>query len=257
MPAMYSSCVRILSENSRGHGDVLFSLPGAYSFNLWTGVETPTLANVTHWFSLLNDDQQQAIIQRLDKADRPVFIVQHTVLADVVQSGVHPKGPLMDYLLASFHRSFAIESYSFWVRNGRSIAPVSTGTLTPALGNNPNGFQLQLTMSPQAGQIADVRLFSVKDMDFQSVSLDPNQTEVTLTPLHLDGTTAGAPQPASWPLSIDQLSLVTLAFTAPSPLPPADTIEAILLDAEGNNVASARILPVDGFERPPADPQAP
>jgi len=257
MPAMYSSSVRILSENARVHGDVLFSLPGVYSFNLWTGIETPTLANVTHWFSLLDDEQQQAIIQRLDKADRPIFIIQHTVLADVVQSGVHPKGPLMDYLLASFHRSFAIESYSFWVRNGRSIAPVSTGTLTPAPGDNPQQFRLELTMSPQAGKIAHVRCFSTEDVDGQPVSLDPNQTEVTLTPLHLDGTTAGAPQPASWPWSIDQLSLVTLAFTAPSPLPPADSIEAILLDAEGNNVASARVLPADGFERSPADTQAP
>jgi len=257
MAAPYSSSVRILCENARAHGDVLFSLPGAYSFNLWTGVETPTLANVTHWFSLLDDTQQQAIIQRIDKADRPILIVQHTVLADIVQSGVHPEGPLMDYLLSSFHRSFAIESYSFWVRNGRSIAPLSTGTLTPASGDYPNRFQLELTLSPQAGKIAGVRFFPTKDADAQPVSLDPNQTEVTLTPLHLDGTTAGAPAPASWPWSIDQLSLVTLAFTAPSRLPASDTIEAILLDAEGNIVASGRILPVDGFERPPADPQAP
>jgi hypothetical protein len=193
MPAKYSSSVRILSENARVHGDVLFSLPGVYSFNLWTGIETPTLANVTHWFSLLSDEQQQEIIQRLDKADRPILIVQQAILADVVQSGVQPKGPLMDYLLASFHRSFAIESYSFYVRNGRSIAPVSTGTLTPASGNNPNKFQLDLMMSPQTGKIAHVRFFSTEDVDTPSVSLDPNQTEVTLTPLHLDGTTAGAP----------------------------------------------------------------
>jgi len=257
LPAEYSSSLRVLSENARVHGDVLFSLPGAYSFNLWTGVDTPTLANVTHWFSLLDDEQQQAIIQRLDKAERPVVIIQHTVLADVVQSGVHPKGPLMDYLLSSFHRSFAIESYSFLVRNGRSIAPLSTGTLTPAPGNDPNGFHLALTMAPQAGKIAEVRFFSTKDMAVPSISLDPKQTEVTLKPLHLDGTAAGAPQPASWPWSIDQLSLVTLAFTAPSPLPPTDTIEAVLLDAEGNSVASARILTGDGVERAPADTQAP
>ena len=257
IPARYSSSMRILSENARFHGDMLFSLPGAYSFNLWTGVETPTFANVTHWFSLLDDEQQQAIIQRLDKSDRPILIVQHTVLADVVQSGVHPKGPLMDYLLSSFHRSFAIESYSFLVRNGRSIAPLSTGTLNPSPENNPNQFQLELTMAPKAGNISQVRLFSAEDTNAQLVSLDPSQTEVTLTPLHLDGTTAGAPQPASWPWSIDQLSLVTLAFTAPSPLPPANSIEAILLDAEGNHVASARVLPADGFARPSADPQSP
>ena len=32
-----------------------------FSFNLWTGLPSPTSANVTHWFTLLTEAEQQAI----------------------------------------------------------------------------------------------------------------------------------------------------------------------------------------------------
>lgn len=251
MPAAYSSSIRILSENVRAHGDVLFSLPGCYSFNLWTGVDTPTLANVTHWFSLLNDGQQHAIIRRLDSADRPVFIVQHAVLADAVGSGVRPQGPLMEYLLSSFHRAFAIESYSFWVRNGRSIAPLSTGTLSPAPGDSSKQLQLHLAMAPRSGKIASVELWSTVGAHEQLLVLDASQTEVTLTPLSLDGTAAGPPQAVSWPWSNDRVARVTLTFTPPSPLPPPKTIEVIFISETGAGTGTARILSPDDLESAP------
>jgi hypothetical protein len=257
LPANYSSAVRVLVENARVHGDVLFSLPGAYSFNLWSGVDTPTLTNVTHWFSLLNDEQQQAIIHRLETAARPVFIIQHNILSDVIHSGVHPHGPLMDYLRASFHRSFAIEGYSFWVRNGRSIAALSTGILTHVPGQSADKLQLQITVAPHTDKITRVELWSTFGMNERKLSLDETQTEVSLTPLNLDGTAAGAPQIAAWPWSNAQVSLVTLTFTPSSPLPPANTIEVVFINAEGRRVGSARILPFNGLELPPEKHQSP
>lgn len=247
MPASYSSAMRILAENARVHGDVLFSLPGMYSFNLWTDVPTPTLANATHWFSLLDDAQQQAIIQRLEAASHPAVIVQHTVLEDVVRSGVQPRGPLIDYLFASFHRAFAIDSYSFWVRNGRSIAPLSTGTIQAAPGADAARLQLELTIAPRAAPIDRVHLYSIAAERSLALRLDASQTDVSLRPVHLDGTAAGAPHAASWPWSIDERSLVTLSFTTPEPLPPADTLEVILLDAGGASLGSARIITASGM----------
>ena len=246
--ADYSSALRILAENVRAHGDMLFSLPGSYSFNLWTGVGTPTLANVTHWFSLLNDEQQQAIIRRLDSADRPVFIVQHAILADAVGSGVRPKGPLMDYLLSSFHRSFTIESYSFWVPNGRSIAALSTGILTTSPDDSPGKVHLQLTVAPHADKTTCVELWSTQGANERLLTLDASQTEVTLTPLRLDGTETGSPYVASWPWSNEQVARVTLTFTPPSPLPPPNTIEVLFMNDEGNCTGTARILTGDGWK---------
>jgi hypothetical protein len=240
----------------RAHGDVLFSLPGCYSFNLWTDVGTPTLANVTHWFSLLDDDQQHAIIRRLDSAERPVFVVQHTVLADLARVDVHPQGPLMEYLLSSFHRAFAIESYSFWVRNGRSIAALSTGILTPAPGDDSNRLELHLTIGPLTENIGRVEFLSTVNGHERILSLDASQAEVTITPLYLDGTTAGSPRAASWPWSNDEISHVTLTFTPSSPLPPPNTIEVLFMNEEGGCTGTARILPIDGLERAPEDRDA-
>ncbi len=257
MPANYSSSLRILAENARVHGDVLFSLPGCYSFNLWTGVDTPTLANATHWFSLLDDGQQQEIIRRLDTAERPVFIFQETVLADVMQTGVQPKGPLWDYLFASFQRSFAIESYSFWIRNDRSVAALSTGILTPAPGEQSGLLQLQLTVGPQTQPLGRVEFWSTAGTNERFLTLDATQTDVVLTPLHLDGTAAGSPQPAAWPWSIDRVSRVTLTFTPPFPLPPEDTIEILFVNEAGAYTGSARIISNAGLELPLGPPMSP
>lgn len=61
--------LRIMAENAQAHADMLYSLSGLYSFNLWTDLPTPTLANATQWFESLSPGQQQAIIDRL-QADR-------------------------------------------------------------------------------------------------------------------------------------------------------------------------------------------
>ena len=57
--------LRSLSVNAVAHCDLLFSLPGMFSFNLWTGLPSPTAANVTHWFNLLSPAQQAAVIAKL------------------------------------------------------------------------------------------------------------------------------------------------------------------------------------------------
>ncbi|MCC5021498.1 MAG: hypothetical protein J6386_01170 [Candidatus Synoicihabitans palmerolidicus] len=41
---------RTLSLHAGLHADVLFSRPGMFSMNLWTGVPTPSSRNATHWF---------------------------------------------------------------------------------------------------------------------------------------------------------------------------------------------------------------
>ncbi|HTJ78108.1 MAG TPA: hypothetical protein VL357_03855 [Rariglobus sp.] len=251
MPANYSSSLRVLAENVRVHGDMLLSLPGAYSFNLWTGVDTPTLANATHWFSLLTDEQQQAMIKHLESASRPVFIVQHNILADLMQAGFHPQGPLMDYMRASFHRSFAIEGDSLWVRNGRSIAPLSTATLACITEKGENKIELNLTMAPHQGEVARVEVWVCVGMPWRKLTLDASQTNVAITPLNLDGTPSGPTRVAGWPWPNDQIARITLTFPPPPTLPPPNVLEAKLFDKNGHRMASARIIPFNGLELPP------
>ena len=126
--------LRIMAENARAHADMLFSLSGLYSFNLWTGLPTPTLANATQWFESLSPGQQQAIIGRLQADPRAALIVQLDTLGYLVQNGFRVRGALANYLAHEFRPAFKVDGYAFWVHRGRRVAALSTGRITAAAG---------------------------------------------------------------------------------------------------------------------------
>jgi hypothetical protein len=105
---------------------MLFSLPGMFSFNLWSGLPTPTQRNTTLWYSLLSEAEQHAIIQSMERARRPGLVVDQALLAILHSSGAAPKGSLYIYLLSNFQPAFSIHGLGFWVKKGRPIAPVET-----------------------------------------------------------------------------------------------------------------------------------
>ncbi|CAM2946073.1 hypothetical protein [Rariglobus hedericola] len=245
MPANYSSALRIISENARVHGDMLFSLPGSYSFNLWSGLETPTMTNATHWFSLLTEKQQIEIIGRLEAAKRPILVVQQMILSDLIQSGFRPHGLLMDYLRNHFRRCFTIEGTSFWVRKGRSIAPVSTATVS----TSADTVNLALILAPHEGKkVSRAELWIIVEKPQRKLTLDASQTKVTVTPLNVDGTVSGPTHAVDWPWTNNQIARITLTFSTPSKLPPDHMLEVILYADNGQRLASARIIPDSGAE---------
>lgn len=253
LPAHYSSALGVLTENARAHGDILISLPGSYSLNLWSGVDTPTLTNATHWFSLFTPEQQEAMIRRMDASPRSIFIVQHNILADLIGHGFHPKGPLLAYLRASFRRAFSIDGYTFWIRNARSIAPLSTGTLQPAKAGDAGPMELTLTLDRHPGLVDRVELRTVIGQPLCAAVLNTSNTAVTITPLNLDNTPAGGPRNGVWPLPLSKISRLTLIFPNNPTLAQVspNILEAVLIDAAGKRLASARILPLNGLDLPP------
>src|SRR5262249_31898783 len=127
---------RTLSENVRVHADQLFSIPGSFSFNLWTGVPTPTLANATLWNKLLTSSAQIAIITRL-KDDPKAVIIRRS---DTVFNG-----ELGTYINRDFEPAFGVDEYEFLVHRGRTIAPLSTATIRPD-SVDPNYSLLTITL---------------------------------------------------------------------------------------------------------------
>lgn len=121
-----SATYRVLSINSILHGDVLFSLPGMFSFNLWSEVPTPNLRNTTLWYRLLDEADQRSIIDDLAAADHPVVIVDWQMLQLAAAMDMAASGPLHDYLMSEFHPAFMARHYGFMVRKGRAIAPFGT-----------------------------------------------------------------------------------------------------------------------------------
>lgn len=254
-PEQIASALRVVAENAREHADVLFSLPGTYSLNLWSGVPTPTLANTTHWFSLLSAEQQAAWLERIKAAERPVFVVQHNILAALINSGFRPQSPVLDYVRDNFQRAFAVEGYSFWVRNGRTIAPLSTGTLELVNSSSAGrSARVELTVSARPGKITSVELWNVRTSQWLVMTLNAENTRVDITPVHLDDRPAGEKMITSWPVELHQLVRLGLEFPVSTDLPPDSAMEVVFIGESGDRLGYVRLLPANGLRLPAFTP---
>jgi hypothetical protein len=60
----------LLVDNIRAHCDLLFTMPGMGSLNLWSGVPTPNGMNLTAWMEGIDPKDQERILEILKKTPR-------------------------------------------------------------------------------------------------------------------------------------------------------------------------------------------
>jgi hypothetical protein len=231
--------VRIMTENLRAHADLLFSFPGLYSANLWTGLPTPTLANATHWFTLLPLPRQQEIIDRLAASPRAALLVERDVLDYLAKTGFATTGPLHDWLMANFERAFALDGYELWVRRGRSIAPLSTGRFT---AGGAAGRELTLTLAGTARPVARVELCDYNSPRAPLLTLTAQNTFASVQFIDAAGRATSAALPAHFPLALPGLARVILRYPQSSVRLAVGHALVVLRDDAGVIVGEARVL---------------
>jgi hypothetical protein len=120
LPEKDVAAYNFLVENIQSNCDVFVSMPGINSLYFWTQKEPPTTYNATAWMSLLSDEQQQAIVERL-KTERRVCVVYHPQLT---QNGLRERDlssfPLSRYILNNFSVRGEINQYRFMMRDDSS-----------------------------------------------------------------------------------------------------------------------------------------
>jgi hypothetical protein len=245
LPERTATALRILSRNIVAHGDMLFSLPGMLSLNLWTDVPPPTTANVTHWFSLLSPAQQEAIRQRLADAPRAIVVVQRGLCDFLERTGVFTASPLNTWLHQNYQPAVTLEDYELWVRKGRSIAALDTATMFEATPNSGESrYKISLTLAASA--LATTTSLELHRLSFSGSKLEETWTNsdarLFLTPLNTSGATMGAPQRITLPFrasGIVRLDVFIDLF--PTGFPHRQGA-VYLLDAEGNRTAEARFI---------------
>ncbi len=250
LPAPFTATLRTLVVNAAAHADVLFSFPGMFSFNLWSGVPTPTLTNVTHWFSLLNEVQQNEIIRALEAQPRAVVIAHREHIRFLTGRGLTPRGPLRDYIDQRFEVAFTIDDYEFRVRSGRSITPFMLGEIltratdaaaSPEANFKPNTLLQMPVLLPPHSVISRVEIVSGEGAGSLVLRLDATNTRVEVTPLTIRGAAAGAPAGQSWPFAIEQPALISLYYERgerPAPFPGA---VIVLRTVDGNIITTGRL----------------
>ena len=243
---------RTLSENVRAHADQLFSIPGAFSFNLWTGVATPTLANATLWHRMLNSGAQAEIIARL-KDDPKAVIIRN--------GGVVFNGQLGTYIERDFEPAFGVDEYEFLVHRGRRIAALSTASIRPDPGD-PNYSLLSITLGELSTPISSIEIWQTglssgvihawfgdivpglpEEPPGRSLlaRLDEGTGSLRLTPLNEDGTPSGETRSSPWPIRT-QNTITLLEGRFDARLPQTRDLFVVVRSAE-RTIASAPVTP--------------
>ena len=92
---------RELTDYLKLNCDTFFTAPGFNSLFFWTGKEPPTYFNIAE-LSLLNRQQQSAVIQALQRSKKPLLAINERRAGDLSVAAVTGTGPLGIYLQSHF-----------------------------------------------------------------------------------------------------------------------------------------------------------
>lgn len=235
-----ASDLHIVTQNSAAHADVLFSLPGIFSTNLWSGRPTPTLANTTLWFSLLSSPQQAAIIDRLASAERPVVLVQRDLTAHLIRQNIPIGGPLVGWLQANFQAALKLGSYEIWVRRGRTIAPLGTARVEEPDATSSSTVLTFFVETP-AAPISRIDLCDVARPNSPWMTLDAQNASIQIAACDLSGQPTEATRPLDFPFTPPPLAMIRLETQAAGSVDWSRAL-LILRDEHGASIAQARVL---------------
>jgi len=231
----YAAVCETMSFNAALHADRLFSLPGMFSFNLWSNVPPPTLRNTTVWFTLLSEAEQNEIVRVLEQSPRACLLVERNVISLLQASGFPPKGPLVDYLLRQFRPAFSLGGLDFWVNQGRTIAPARTLWIH----RRADGVVVYRACLAGADEaIVDLVLAEAEGRPVQSIASASNGTPVTVQPILADGSVRGAAYPAIWPLRFSGLAWIEVEVPAASAHPMEQGL-LLLVGENGERLGAA------------------
>ena len=232
--------LRILTTNAQLHADVLYSQPGMFSFNLWSGIPTPTLKNATHWFWLLSVAEQQAIITRLSATPRSA-IISLRGLDDFLTEKLHMHitGPLVAYLQTQYRPLFAVSGYQFLVPKTSSAQPFLVAeNFTKQVGVGSSEPNLITVNVVARATITRVTIRHVNHAEREFLQLDATNSRVMAEPINALGQSIGPSQLMTWPLNLSGLYRLSLYHNGPAS-PALPGYQLIFLNATGGVVLEA------------------
>ncbi|MBX3751561.1 MAG: hypothetical protein KF897_15890, partial [Opitutaceae bacterium] len=243
LPSEASALFRILAVNAGAHGDLLFSEPGMFSLNLWSELPTPTLANTTHWFSLLDQTQQQRIVARLEAHPQACVIVQREHIEYLTRRRIAPTGPLHDYLAAHYPVAFRLDDFEFRVRQGRQIHALHLGRidLVSDTPGQPNTVLHLRLFARREIAVARIELSAPRVPGSGALAFTAANARLAFSRISPDGTPTEPRAAAHWPFHFTgtvDLAVSYDRFTQPHPY-AGGLIR--LFDAERAEVALARL----------------
>lgn len=211
LPAPVASALHVVSVNAHQSAGTLFSLPGLFSFNQWSGKPTPTLRNVTHWFSLLSEADQQEIIRSMSADPRACFVLQQPLVVLLAKSGFSARGPLVAYLHNNYRKTLEVDGISLWVRDERDT-PVRflIASREPA----PHVDRIGINLPPFSEPIEHLETvyYHNTPAPISGEASAPRLLDALVQPLDEQGSANGPSEALSWPLAPGGIRRLTFNF---------------------------------------------
>jgi hypothetical protein len=227
--------LRVMTLNAEVHADLLFSRPGMYSYNIWSGVPTPTARNATHWFWLLDAYAQGAIIDRLRETPRTAIVTSEGLDDFLEQIHVSMKGPLQSFIQEHYRPLLHTGDFFFLVPKTSRAVPfaqfevlVSSGA--PGGKETPTLLQTNVALN---GQPASVQLQNALAPWNILEDYTPPQAHIFLEPITAQGNPAGAAIELPHPQPVKGLFRVKVYTDHTPKLGHPRDLELVVRDANG------------------------
>ncbi len=241
MQAQSRETLRILTLNAAVHSDVLFSRPGMFSYNLWSGARTPTERNATHWFWLLTPEEQRAIIAELEKTPRRAIITNSRLDQFMDDIRIPMEGPLQSHLLAGYRTLFEHRDFAFLVPRDSKAVPfglIEHLHEETAHADGTRGMVMRANIILD-GEPARVALERLNQPWTALQEFRGEGTRVLLEPITTAGATVGGPIPVPAPKALRGLFRLTVVSDHDPVIPQPGETGLLVRDAAGNVLAEA------------------
>jgi len=126
-PATEKMYVTLASSIGR-NCDILYTLPGMGSLNLWSGAEAPNGINLTAWVRFFHPDQQQEILRILQKDPSSCAVWNPRIEAKWNSLSFNASSPLANYIVNEMPRVSMVGDYQIRINPQRT---------RPWIGNAP------------------------------------------------------------------------------------------------------------------------
>jgi hypothetical protein len=242
LPGRYRATARLLTLNAAVHTDMLFSRPGMFSYNIWSGARTPTTRNATHWFWLLTPAEQQAIVARLAETPRRGIITSAALDHFMTEINIPMEGPLQSHLQAGGYRTlFDHDGYAFLVPTDSPAVPFGLIEHLQAPEVGPDGrrpmvYRANLVIDGQPDRVA------LEQLDPPWANLEDLRaagSRVYLEPITANGRTLGPPRALPLTQPVRGLFRLTVLLEVETTLPRPRETGLFVRDATGRAIAEA------------------
>ena len=124
LPAAEASIYRRLAGELHANCDMLFTMPGMGSLNVWSETPPPNGFNLTAWMVGFTAPEQLAIKSKMEAADRPCVVYNREMMQIWLRPGIHldPKAPMVDYVLNDTKAVSTVGAYEIRVPFTREAA---------------------------------------------------------------------------------------------------------------------------------------